>query len=60
VVGAKGLPAAVTVELIAAGAEEFAAIGIGARPHFENGAAAVLAEFQGKAFKKRLAIGAFS
>ena len=55
-VGAEGLPAAVTVELIATGAEECAAGGFGARPHFENSAAAVLIEFEREAFKERLAI----
>ena len=57
-VGTEGLPAAVTVKLVATCAEECAAIGIGAGAHFENGAAAVLIEFEWKAFKKRLAVGA--
>ena len=58
VIGTEELAASVAMKLIATGAQHLAAIGVGARPDFEKGIAAVFVVFDRKALEKRIAGGA--
>jgi len=60
-IGAEGVPAAVAVELIAAGAEQFTASGVSAGVDFENGIAdSVFVVIEGEAVEVCVAGGAGS
>jgi len=59
-VGTEGLPAAVTVKLIATAAEHFAADAVGAGVNFKDGISDVCVVLDGHAFEKRIASGAGS
>src|ERR1019366_231505 len=54
VIGAERLAASVAVELIAAGAEQFLANGIGAGADFQDGVSIIPVVFNGKTFKERV------
>ena len=58
VVSTEDFPASIAVELIAAGAEQFFANGIGAGVDFQEGIAAVFVVLDRKTFKERVAGGA--
>jgi hypothetical protein len=60
VIGAKGVTASVAVELIAGGAEKFAACGVCAGVNFEDGVPALFVAFDRQAIKRGVAFGAAS
>ena len=56
-IGAEEVAASVAVELVATGAEQLAACGIGTGADFEEGTAAVFVVFDREALEKRVARG---
>ena len=60
VVDAKGVAASVAMELIAGGAEKFAACGVRAGVDFEDAVPALFVAFDGQAIKRGVAFGAAS